>query len=314
VTGPLPEMKVDATFGIVGDGTTAVIEMAAASGLALLPTQDRNPLNTTTFGTGELLNAAVELGVRRIILGIGGSATIDGGIGCAQACGHTIVLEDGEPVSITEPLVGADLSRVVMVKRHRGEKTDRVKITVASDVTNPLFGENGAAVVFGPQKGATPEQVRELDAALRQLATRNGRLDLAGQPGAGAAGGLGFGMMAFFGAEMRCGIDIVLETTDLRRRLEGADLCITGEGRLDAQSLGGKAVIGVARVCGEVGVTCIALAGTVARDMDGADVDGLTACFSICDGPKTMEHAIADTPRLLSSSAANVLRLWRAAK
>jgi glycerate kinase len=314
VTGPLPEMKVDATFGFLGDGTTAVIEMAAASGLALLSPQDRNPLNTTTFGTGELLNAAVDLGATHIILGIGGSATVDGGIGCAQACGHTIVLEDGEPVSMTEPLVGADLPRVVMVKRHRGEKTDRVKITVACDVTNPLFGENGAAFVFGPQKGAAPQQVQELDAALRQFATRSSRLDLAAQPGAGAAGGLGFGMLAFFGADLRCGIDIVLETTDLRRRLEGADLCITGEGRLDMQSLGGKAVIGVARLCREMVVPCVALAGTVARNMDGTHVDGLTAWFSICDGPLTMEQAIADAPRLLSRSAANVLRLWRAAK
>jgi len=314
VTGPLPEMKVDAVFGLLGDGQTAVIEMAAASGLWLLSPQDRNPLNTTTFGTGELLNAAVELGATQIILGIGGSATVDGGIGCAQACGHTIVLEDGQPISMTEPLVGADVSRVVMVKRHRGEKTDRVKIAVACDVTNPLFGENGAAVVFGPQKGATPQQVQKLDAALRQLATRNGSLDLATQPGAGAAGGLGFGMLAFFGAQLRGGIDIVLEATDLRRRLKGADLCFTGEGRLDLQSLGGKAVIGVSRLCQEAGVPCIALAGAIAPDMHAAVGHGLTAWFSICDGPMTMEHAIADAPRFLSHSAANVLRLWRTAK
>jgi glycerate kinase len=315
VTGPLPEMKVNAAFGMLGDrggdGTTAVIEMAAASGLALLRPQDRNPLNTTTFGTGELLNAAVELGATHIILGIGGSATTDGGIGCAQACGHTIILEDGEPVSLTEPLVGADVERVVMVKRHRGEKTDRVKITVACDVTNPLFGENGAARIFGPQKGATPEQVNQLDAALRQLATRNNKLDLASIPGAGAAGGLGFGMLAFFGAELRSGIDIVLEAMQLRERLKNADLCITGEGRLDAQSLSGKTVIGVSRLCKAAGIPCIALGGSVDPDMEAALAEGLTAWFSICDGPMTLERAMGDAQGLLSRSAANILRLWR---
>jgi glycerate kinase len=314
VTGPLPEMKVDAAFGMLGDGRTAVIEMAAASGLALLLPQDRNPLRTTTFGTGELLAAAVELGATHIILGIGGSATVDGGVGCAQACGHTIVMEDGEPVSITEPLVGADVARVVMVKRHRGEKTDRVKITVASDVTNPLFGENGAAVVFGPQKGATPEQVQILDAALRQLAARNGKTDLASTPGAGAAGGLGFGMLAFFGAELRSGIDIVLEAIRLRDRLRGADLCFTGEGRLDTQSLGGKAIIGVSRICKEAGVPCIALGGSVDRRIEASLVEGLTAWFSICDGPMTLDAALGDAEALLARCASNVFRLWCSAK
>jgi glycerate kinase len=314
VTGPLPEMKVNAAFGMLGDGTTAVIEMAAASGLALLSPQERNPLNTTTFGTGELINAAVELGATRIIVGIGGSATVDGGVGCAQACGHTIVLEGGEPVSITEPLVGADVERVVMVKRHRGEKTDRVKITVASDVTNPLFGENGAAAVFGPQKGADAEQVKYLDAALRQLATRNGKLDLANAPGAGAAGGLGFGLLAFFGAELRSGIEIVLEATNLQQRLKNADLCLTGEGRLDSQSLAGKTVIGVSRLCRDANVPCIALGGSVDPDMEEALAEGLTAWFSICDGPMLLDDAMADAAGLLSRSAANVLRTWKSAK
>jgi len=315
VTGPLPEMKVNAAFGVLGgntnDGTTAIIEMASASGLALLAPQDRNPLNTTTFGTGELLNAAVELGATHIILGIGGSATVDGGIGCAQACGHTVVLEDGEPVSMTEPLVGADVERVVMVKRHRGEKTDRVKITVASDVTNPLFGVNGAAPVFGPQKGATPAIVQQLDAALRQLATRNNKLDLADKPGAGAAGGLGFGMLAFFGAELRSGIDIVLEATHLAERLKNADLCLTGEGRLDSQSLAGKTAIGVARLCKAAGVPCIALGGSIDPDMEAALTEGLTAWFSICDGPMSLEQAMGEAQGLLARSAANVFRLWR---
>jgi glycerate kinase len=311
VTGPLPEMKVDAEFGMLGDRTTAVIEMSAASGLALLAPQDRNPLNTTTFGTGELLNAAVELGATHIILGIGGSATVDGGIGCAQACGHTIVLEDGEPISATEPLVGADMDRVVMVKRHRGEKTDRVKITVGCDVTNPLFGENGAAVIYGPQKGATPAQVLELDESLRQLATRNGKLDLGATPGAGAAGGLGFGMLAFFGAELRSGFSIVAEAVDLAGRLRGADLCITGEGRLDGQTAeSGKAVDGVARLCQSANIPCIALVGTIGEGAEKCFETGVTSYFSIVPGPMSLEQAMRETPGRLSDAAARVLRLF----
>ena len=215
VTGPLPEMKVDTSFGILGDGKTAVVEMAAASGLALLEAEDRNPLNTTTFGTGELLVAAAEQGVRQIILGIGGSATVDGGIGCAQACGLPVILEGGGPVCATEPLCGRDLDSVILIKHGRGSPVERVKITVASDVSNPLYGPDGAAAVFGPQKGATAQQVRWLDDALRGLALRTGKLDQAARPGAGAAGGLGFGMLAFLGARLQSGAQIMIEATRL---------------------------------------------------------------------------------------------------
>ena len=308
VTGPLPEMKVDAIFGMLGDGQTAIIEMAAASGLALLKPEDRNPLFTTTFGTGELINAAIELGAKKIILGIGGSATVDGGIGCAQACGHTIILENGEPVSPTEPLVGADVSRVVLIKRHRGEKTDGVPIIVACDVENPLFGPCGAAEVFGPQKGATPEQVVQLDAALRQLAIRMNQIALAEFPGAGAAGGLGFGMMAYFGAVLQRGVEIVIDATGLRERLCGADLCITGEGSLDAQSAHGKTVVGVSRLCRELGVPCIALAGAIGEGAEKVLDEGMTAYFGICDRPMSLAEAMRDAALLLKSAAANVLR------
>jgi glycerate kinase len=309
VTGPLPEMKVDATFGMLGDGRTAVIEMAAASGLALLKADQRNPLYTTTYGTGELLNAAVEAGAKQILLGIGGSATNDAGIGCAQATGHTIILDEGEPAAATEPLVGQDLPRVVLVKRHRGERTDGVPITVACDVTNPLYGPSGAAHVFAPQKGASPDQVEQLDAALRQLARRLNKDDLAQTPGAGAAGGLGFGMLAFYGAMLRRGIDIVIEATRLRDRLRGADLCITGEGKLDAQSAHGKAVWGVAAACREAGVPCVAIAGAI-EDADRLmGTDGLTAAFSICNQPMTLEDSMARAAELLSHAAANVLRV-----
>jgi glycerate kinase len=311
VTGPLPEMKVDATFGLLGDGETAVVEMAAASGLALLRAGDRDPMSTTTFGTGELLVAAAKLGAKQCILGIGGSATVDGGIGCAQACGLPVILEGGKPVSATEPLCGRDLSDVVLIKHGRGSPVERMRITVACDVTNLLYGPAGAAPIYGPQKGATAEQVRELDAALRHLAFRTGRAAEAATPGAGAAGGLGFAMLAFFGATLRSGIETVIDATRLHQRLTGADLCITAEGRLDAQSLAGKAPIGVARLCRQLGVPCIALAGSLGPDLGAAREHGLTAWFSICERPMDLADAMREAPLLLARVAENVAAVLR---
>jgi glycerate kinase len=314
VTGPLAEMKVDAAFGILADGKTAVVEMAAASGLALLKPEDQNPQNTTSFGTGELLAAAAEMGVEKIILGIGGSATIDGGIGIAQACGLPVLLNDGELVSQTEPLTGADLEKVVLIKHGRGSKVDRVRIEVASDVTNPLCGPNGAAAIFGPQKGATPEQVRWFDEQLAALARRTGKEDIAQMPGAGAAGGVGFALAAFFGAKLRPGVEIVIEATRLLDRLKGADLCITAEGRLDGQSLGGKTAIGVARLCRSIGVPCIALVGGIGDGAEKAIPQGMTAYFAICDGPMSVEDAMAHTAELLEKTSANIGRLFSSAR
>jgi glycerate kinase len=308
VTGPLPEMKVDATFGILGDGKTAVIEMAAASGLALLPYEDRNPLNTTTFGTGELLMAAASLGVNHIILGIGGSATTDGGIGCAQACGLPIILEGGAPVSPTEPLCGRDLHSVVLIKHGRGSAIERVRITVACDVANPLFGPHGAAVVYGPQKGANAAQVQWLDDALRQLAGRTGKLAEAQTPGAGAAGGLGFGLLAFFGATLKGGADIVIDATKLRQRLAGADLCITGEGRLDAGSLHGKAPIAVARLCRQLGVPCVAIVGSIGDGAELALGEGLEAYYPIHDESRPIAQTIANADSLVEQLVGQVIQ------
>ncbi|MEA2710716.1 MAG: glycerate 2-kinase [Phycisphaerales bacterium] len=307
VTGPLPDMRVDATFGILGDGTTAVVEMAAASGLALLPPEDRDPMRTTTYGTGELLLEAAKLGAREIILGIGGSATVDGGIGCAQACGLPVILDEIGPADIREPLVGEDLRRVVLIKHARGSPLDRVKITVACDVTNPLFGDHGAARIFGPQKGATPEQVEELDQLLRQLATRCGKLAEAETPGAGAAGGLGFAMLAFFNAQLRPGFDIVADAVKLRDRLREASLCITGEGRLDASSLDGKAAVGVARLCKSLDVPCIAIVGSA----DESAMPKLNALFtkilSLLRPPMSLDDAIRNAAALLEQRAAEAL-------
>ena len=304
VTGPLPEMKVDAAFGILGGGKTAVVEMSAACGLALLRPDQRDPLATTTFGAGELLVEAAKLGVTDILLGIGGSATIDAGIGCAQACGVPIILRDGSPVSPTEPLCGRDVPEVALVKHGRGSPVERVRITVACDVTNPLFGLKGAAPVFGPQKGATPQQVAEFDAQLKALAERLGKLKEANTPGAGAAGGLGFGMLAFFGASLRPGVEIVIDAVKLRERLPGADLCITGEGRLDAQSLAGKAPIGVARLCRQVNVPCVAIVGSVG---DGAVGHELERVVAIHDGTMPIEQSMREAPRLIAAAASRLL-------
>ena len=310
VTGPLPEMKVDATFGMLGDGQTAVVEMAAASGLALLPISQRDPMATTTFGTGELLMAATEAGAKRIILGIGGSATVDGGVGCAQACGLPVLLEDGEPVSPTEPLCGRDLDSILMIKHGRGSPVERMQITVACDVVNPLFGPNGAAVVFGPQKGATPQQVEQLDDSLRRLAERTDKLQAANTPGAGAAGGLGFGMLAWFGATLASGVQTVIDAVDLSSRLRQVDLCITGEGKLDEQTLHGKTPIGVARAAKRAGIPCIVLAGSLGAVPETFRADGLNAWFSICPGPMTLEQSMSDARRLLADAAANAVSLF----
>lgn len=308
VTGPLPGMRVEAPIGMLGDGETAAIEMAAASGLALIPESQRNPLQTTTYGTGELIRAAIELGASKIILGIGGSATTDGGIGCVQGFGGKVKLTSGEWHSAGDrPLVGADVERVEAVEV---QGPAGIEIVVACDVGNPLYGANGAAAVFGPQKGASPKEVARLDAALRRLAERTSA-EAALVPGAGAAGGLGFGLMVFFRAKLQSGVGIVIEAAKLRQRLVGADLCLTGEGRLDSQSLEGKTPVGVSRLCRELGVPCIALAGSVSIDEGLTAVArkaGLTAWFSIVDRPMSLEQSMRDAERLLRQAAANVVR------
>ncbi len=307
VTGPLPDMKVEAAFGILGDGKTAVIEMSAASGLALLNPADYDPMRTTTYGTGELIMAAIDMGCRNIILGIGGSATVDGGLGCAQACGLPVLMKDGEPVAESEPLTGADLQRVMYIKRGRGSKVDSVHITVACDVTNPLFGTEGAANVYGPQKGASAETVANLDQWLQELAERTHTLEEANTPGAGAAGGLGWAMIAFFNATLRRGVDLVLETVDLPSRLQQADLCLTGEGCLDEQSLHGKTPLGVARCCQQAGVPCIAIAGSVQPDLNLDDC-GLTAAFAALSGPASLAESMAQAPALITHVTYQVTR------
>jgi glycerate kinase len=315
VTGPLPGMRVEAPIGILGDGATAVIEMSAASGLHLLSREQRDPIRTTTYGTGELLREAARLpGIRRIVLGIGGSATVDGGIGAAQAWGARFVMRSGQTHAAADRrLGGGDLSGIVRVEGVPLD-TQGVELIVACDVGNPLIGPAGAAAIFGPQKGATPQQVEQLDSGLDHLARCIDRADLAAAPGSGAAGGLGFGMLAFFGARLESGARIVMDATRLPQRLVGVDLCITGEGRLDVQSLSGKAAISVARACKEAGVPCIALVGSVGPGAEAAAAEGLSAWLSICDGPMSLEQAISDAPRLLNSAAAGLMRTLSTAR
>jgi glycerate 2-kinase len=339
VTGPLPRMKVDAPIGLLGGEQTAVIEMASASGLALLEEEHRDPTRTTTYGTGELMKAAADLGAKKIILGIGGSATVDGGVGAAQAWGERFTLISGQGYSVDDRrLSGGDLQRLLraegnmsfiknallledqsggqprsreIVPRQVPElrlDTKGVEFVVACDVGNPLLGPDGAARIFGPQKGATPEQIEALEEGLHKLVERTGCHEHANIPGAGAAGGLGFGMLVFFGATLRPGIDIVIDATRLKDRLADADLCITGEGKLDSQTLGGKTVLGVSRLCRELDVPCIALAGTIGEGAEGLLEEGVSAYHAITDGPMSLEHSMRNAAELLTRATANLIR------
>lgn len=302
VTGPRPDTSLDAAWGLLDDGPTAVIEMSAASGLALLEPTQRDPMCTTTHGTGELLLAAAHAGARHILLGIGGSATIDAGVGCCNAVGHTLLLDDGEHAVPSEPLTGGDLARVLLVKRGRGSPLDRIPIDVACDVTNPLFGPDGAAAVYGPQKGATPEQVVWFDAQHRRLAKACFKLDEARTPGAGAAGGLGWAMLSFFNARLVRGIELVASATRLADRLARADLCITGEGAFDSQSLSGKTAVGVAELCRRLGVPCVLVAGRI-----DADPSGLFVAAQAATPPgTTLAEAFRQAPRLIAEAAARL--------
>ncbi len=262
VTGPMGE-KVQAAYGLLGDGKTAVIEMAAASGLPLVPRGERNPMLTTTYGTGELIADAIGRGVEEIIIGLGGSATNDGGAGMAQALGVRFIGPSGVP--ITEYLGGGRLHEVTaidMSAAHPG--LARVRVHVASDVTNPLCGEKGASAVYGPQKGATPEMVAALDANLAYLASLISRdlgIDVAEVPGAGAGGGIGAGVMAFTKAELKSGVELIVAATKLDEQMQGADLAVTGEGRVDFQTAFGKTPAGVAASARRHGVPVVAIGG-----------------------------------------------------
>lgn len=316
VTGPLGE-PVSARYGLLGDGETAVIEMAAAAGLPLVPADRRDPRVTTTFGVGELVSRALDRGARRLILGIGGSATNDGGAGFAQALGARLLDAEGRPL----PPGGAALSRLDRIDvAGLDPRLRQVRCLVACDVDNPLTGPRGAAAVFGPQKGATPATVAELDAALARFAAvvaRDLGVEIGDRPGAGAAGGLGGGLLAFCNADLRPGVEIVIEATGLRTALVDADLVITGEGRLDGQTMSGKTPFGVLRAARQVrgaDVPVILLGGSIGPGAETLYEHGATALVPIAPGPIALADAMAQTPRLLADAAERCLRLLLAGR
>lgn len=307
VAGPLGA-PVTARYGLLDEGRTAVIEMAAASGLALVPPDERNPRIATTHGTGRLMRDALERGVRRLIVGIGGSATNDCGAGMAQALGYSLKDERGEEL----PPGGAALKDLKTIDSSgKNPLLERCEILAACDVTNPLCGPNGASHVYGPQKGADEKTIRELDAALRHCGEAiEAQLGIAvlELPGAGAAGGLGAGLVGFAGGRLRRGVQIVAEACRLADRIQGADLVLTGEGRLDGQSARGKTPVGVARIARDLGVPVIALAGALGEGYEKCYAEGITAAFSICPRPMTLAEAMDEAETLLSDAAEAAVR------
>lgn len=317
VTDPLGG-KVVATFGVIDRGKTAVIEMAAASGLVLVPPTRRNPLRTTTFGTGELIAAALGMGVEKIILGIGGSATNDGGAGMAMALGARLL--DGHGKSI--PFGGGPLAELTRIDMSSFPPVPpSVTISVACDVTNPLCGPIGASAVYGPQKGATRSMVKQLDKNLahfasiaerdvlrRKRGSKNVR-PLHERPGSGAAGGLGYGLCAFLNARLERGIDLILDHLDFETKITNADLIFTGEGAIDHQTLHGKVPIGVARHAHTHRIPVIAIGGTVPTEANQVFHSGIQGLMSICHSPVELKVAIRDAAPLLELAAERALRL-----
>jgi glycerate kinase len=304
VTGPLGE-QVNATYAISGDQSTAIIEMAEASGLALVPKEKRDPFITTTYGTGELIRIALDSGVSKIILGIGGSATNDGGAGMIEALGGTFYDENQEKL----PRGGLALSDFAFADlTNLDSRLNDVEIVVACDVDNPLLGPNGASAVYGPQKGATKEMIRKLDLALAnfhhvlKIATGKNVKEV---PGAGAAGGLGAGLL-FLNAKLERGIEIVLKETNFMKRVADASIVITGEGKIDDQTIYGKTPIGVAKAAKQNGSKVIAICGTLGSGYEAVFDHGIDAAFSIVQGPVELEQALEKGPEYLEDTARNV--------
>jgi glycerate kinase len=305
VTGPLG-LPVEAEFGLLGDGVTAVIEMATASGIELVPQEQRNPMVATSFGTGELVSAALDMGVESVIVAIGGSATNDGGIGMMTALGARFLDVNGEPVAPN----GEGLLELASVDvADMDPRLAQTRFVCACDVDNPLTGEKGASAVFGPQKGATTEMIKALDAGMHRYAAAiksTMAVDVETQPGAGAAGGMGAALMAFMQAELRPGIQIVLEAVELEAKLDGADLVITGEGRIDGQTIHGKTPVGVSRMAQKRGIPTIALAGALGDGCSELRTAGIQGCFSVLSKPCSLDDALANAEQNVRYTAQNL--------
>lgn len=309
VSGPLWE-KTDACFCYVPARKMAAIEMAVASGLALLPPERRDPTKTTTYGTGELIAKALRLGARRLTIGIGGSATNDGGTGVAAALGVRFLDAAGHEL---QP-VGGNLHMIADIDTDGLMHEAREAIfDVACDVDNPLLGEKGAARVYGPQKGATPQQVKDLEFGLANLADvieRKLSMNVRDIPGGGAAGGLGAGLLAFLGAKLRKGIDLVFQAVGLEDKIIGADLVLTAEGQIDFQTKFGKAPAGVAALAKKHGIPCVAIAGGIGEGISDLHDCGITAVFSLCPAPVTLAEAMQNGGGYLRAATEQIIRLY----
>lgn len=308
IIGPLGE-PVTATYAVSEEHRTASIEMAEASGLALVPNGKRNPMITTTYGTGELIKAALDHGVKRIILGIGGSATNDGGVGMMEALGGRFYGRHNEKIGCG----GGQLVHLTDIDTTDIDARIRdVEFVVACDVDNPLLGPDGASAIFGPQKGANDEMVAKLDAALHHyhhiLEKVTGK-DVKDIPGSGAAGGLGAGLLAFLDATLESGVDIVLQETKFHEKAVGADLVITGEGKIDGQTIYGKTPVGVAKAAKQNGANVIALCGTLGSGYEKVYAHGIDVAFSVQKGPEKLEDALLNGERYLESLAKNVAKV-----
>ena len=306
--------KIKSFYGIMGDGKTAVIEMAAASGLPLLKPEERNPLKTTSYGTGELIKDAVDRGCNEVILGLGGSATNDGGIGMAKALGIRFLDAHRNEVGSC----GGDLVNIETVDVSGiDDRLAHVKFVAACDVDNPLCGKNGAANVYGRQKGATEDDVTFLDNGLAHFADiiegKQG-IDLKDHPGAGAAGGLGFGVMVFLHGRLESGIAIVSRMAKLADKMVGADLVITGEGQIDFQTAHGKTPFGVAQLAKAKHIPVVAVAGSLGDNYQMLYQKGFDAIFSIIDKPMAIEDAFENTSELLQNISESIIRLWTSIK
>lgn len=308
VIGPLGE-EVSALYGVSADGVTAVIEMAAASGLPLVPDHKRNPMLATTYGTGQLIQRALDDGCRKIIIGLGGSATNDGGMGMAQALGIRFL--DKEGVDLGRG--GMELEKVAVIDLNNLDpRIIDTEFVAMCDVSNPLFGENGAAAVYGPQKGATSDMIERLDHGMEHYAAilkQQLSVDIAHLPGAGAAGGLGAGLVAYLGATLRPGIETVLLATKLEKDMVDASLLFTGEGRTDRQTTFGKVPAGLAAIARKYDVPVVCLSGALDKGAEELYVGGITSLFSIVNAPMPLTEAMERTEELLAQSAENVVRL-----
>lgn len=310
VSGPFLE-KVKASFGLLNDGKTAVIEMAKANGVPLVPEKERNPLKTSTYGTGELIRSALDLGVKRLIIGIGGSITNDGGSGMAMALGAKFLDQNGDSI----PYGGGGLEKLDRIDvSSLDPRLKEVEILVASDVTNPLTGENGASVVFGPQKGATEEMVQLLDKNLKHYAKilrRDVGIDIEFLPGSGAAGGLGGGLLAFTSARLVSGVDLVIKESGLEEAIRQADYVFTGEGKMDGQTKLGKTPYGVAKCAQKKNKPVFACVGAVGKGIEELYSEGFSAIFPIVPKAESLEEALKTGKENVTRTSENIARLLK---